>query len=328
MATVYCTPADIQRYFVDAPQFAKKLILLGQDFVQVGSTDVWILHASGIVGDLYRDGKDLIGSIQTAIVDVDTANDWYYDTATDALYVQMVASTAPTDDGLRYESAPDTFANIMDRACESGSQMLESVLDNRFPRPIPPGKNTARTYDDIVIEGAARFGIISLIESTEPGHPLVEDQKEFLWGSADLENDEQSGLIGRLNSGKNRLSWEITPSDTGEIYAGTLNAATTGQLIDRIGRSSVLYEKLKVSIGTGGVITSGVANATVTYSVVDKSGNSVIDETLIDMDFQEMGVGLQARFTDGVYTANDFWFVEAEGSQSQTSTVSTVKLVR
>ena len=104
---------------------------------------------------------------------------------------------------------------------------------------------------------------------------------------------------------------------SGIIREVSINANSTGSVIDVRGRPSVDWDVIKIVISTAGTFTSGSAS-TVKYDTfvkddtglkIDKSTNAEV----IDGGYQDVGHGMQVRFSPGVYTINDEWELEISG---------------
>ena len=91
---------------------------------------------------------------------------------------------------------------------------------------------------------------------------------------------------------------------------------------------------IKVIISAGGTLTKGTANTSVKYSSYVSSSTglqtqSFIENEPINGDYQNIGHGLQARWSYGVTTTNDTWEIECSGAIPEAgSPVKTVQLER
>lgn len=322
---VYCTPDDLRKYFANLPRFDQKRKLNEGAFVSASfGTDVFALYDSGRIGVLYRDGRDLSAGKKTDSGDISANGDWYYDEIEDVLYMQVDTGETPSDDRLFWDCAPNTYLNILGDACKIGSAKLESELDTRFPRPIPPGENTEEHYDYEVIEISARLAIIHLITTTDPSNVQAEIHRST------LTNETETGLLDRLNAGDIKLSFEQTRSDSGgdQIIPSSVDAATTGYPTDAQGETTVLFQRIHIIIVVGGDFTTGTAQETLTYKTADIQGNQIVGETLIDGQHQDIGCGIKVRFVPGKYTADDTWRTDVAQQPNSTSTMVQSRVTR
>jgi len=113
----------------------------------------------------------------------------------------------------------------------------------------------------------------------------------------------------------------------------SIDASTTGAIVDTYGYPSVSYDRIKVIIETGGTFAAG-STSTVTYKtfVGDDSGlkiNANQEAEVVDGSFQSIGHGVYVRFSTGVYTANDEWEVEVTGlDHTSGGGIETIQLKR
>jgi hypothetical protein len=320
----YCVVADLQKYVSTIDSYDLKVELADFEFQSLGS-DVFQLDDSGSVIIAYRNGVDL-GAAAANVGAVSSDGDWFYDAALDRFTIKLGASDSPTDADIRLQRAPETWADAKTYAVQLGQSKVEQELDERFPRPLPKVADnpTGDDYDQAVVELNALYACVHLIKSSGSDDWLAVQNRIF--------NEQETGILDRLNAGEIKLSFELTRSDDGQIKAISLDAATTGDLVDAIGTPSTDYEVYLITIGTGGTLTAGTENTTIDYTVTDSQGSEVQGATIITGLFQAMGGGMSARFTssaDGlVYTAADKWSLTVQTEGVDTSVVGTITMTR
>ena len=318
MAQPYISWSDVRSVLANVDAYDSKIALPEHDFV-ASTQDT--LDDCGYIGRLYRDGVDL-GAAESTAVAVDADGEWFYDSATDKLY------TFNTNDPDTYiwEAAPDTLANLQALYMNKGAEMLESVLDNRFPRPLPKSQRaySGGDYEAPVVNTCALFAAREAILATDPGSPDLIRIENQLW------NEAGTGIVDMIRAGTFKFGFETTESDKeGEITEGTINAATTGYPIETFGESTVSFARVKVSIGTGGTITYGTANAAVTYSVIGGDGEAIVTNELVDItQIQPVGNGVSVSWAPGVYTANDFWYIDMRQHSTTSGPIGSIDLRR
>lgn len=302
----YCTSADMHKLFADLGSYDVKTQLPEHDFEAYSAT-VDMLKNSGLVTVLYRDSEDL-GAAGT-LVGLSSDGDWYYDPSVDVLFV--FCTNDPNT--YQWESAPQDWADALADAIKKGSEILESMLDSRFSRPLPKAQGGAlgRDYDYIIIKAAAICSIIELVSATDPEDAILERFQNM------LSNETEKGIIDRLNDGRLRLSSEITESDrSGEIVEVTIDGNTTGYPTSPLGTPSVEYGEYRIVIDTGGTIDiPATANTTVDFNVFNIDGDTIVSAELITGVYQSIGGGIKVRFVDGVYVADDEWLLTVRGEK-------------
>jgi hypothetical protein len=317
MAQPYITWSDVRSVLATIDDFDLKIPLNEESFV-ASTQDT--LSNCGYIARLYRDGTDL-GAAQATAVAVDSDGEWHYESSTDLL------TTFNTNDPDSYEwmAAPDTLANVQAKFMNTGAEMFEGV-NPRFPRPLPKSDRSysGAEYEAGIVKGVALFAAREAIINSDPGSPELFKVENQLW------NEQETGLIDLIKKGELKFEFELTDSDEhGEIVEGTLNAATTGYPTETFGDATVPYAKVKASIVTGGTVTYGTANTTVTYQVTDGDGTALVSATLLDIDaIQPVGHGVSISWAAGVYTANDFWYIYIRNHSTSSSIVSSFNLSR
>lgn len=306
---IYIIEADLYKTLTDLDQFDLKVDLPEQDFVTVSGI-VRSLDDAGNVDTLYRDGVDL-GAAEANAGAVTTDGEWFYDSAADKL--TLATTTAPSS--LRLEYSPQDWATAKSEAMERASEMFESYLDARYERPLPKTtrSNSSRDYDFYIIKATAILAVLELISGSDPRSPLIATLNNVLF------NEAETGIIDMINDGRINFSFEITDSDrSGEILDGSIDDATTGYPTEPTGQATVDHDIVTIKIATGGTLTIGTENTTVTYQVTDSQGVALISATYITGLFQSIGYGIVARFEPGIYTTNDTWTMVIKGLPSKT----------
>ena len=307
MSVSYCTSSDLTKAYAGVDGFDLKRRLPEFDFTTYAAS-VYSLHDAGYVGICYI--NSVAGTLVADVSSLSSDNDWYYDSDTDTLYIYSSAAINTK----RVEAAPDTISNLKTAAISDASEWVESVLDVRFPRPLT--KSSTGSYDYVLRHLTALKAVAILMYASQPDNPVVPSIER------QITNEDETGILDRLNKGDLKLSFEITQSDrSGGVEEGSVDANTTGFIADVAGSTTSIYEKLVVTIGTGGTITIGEDNTTVTYSVTTSDGRTMVSDTVIDtLYYNVTGVGTYIRFAPGVYTANDTWYITLQAETSKTAT--------
>ena len=175
---------------------------------------------------------------------------------------------------------------------------------------------TTKAYDEAVVRAAALISASYLIKPYDP------EQAEALEREA-YDPIDGTGLLDRIRNGEIALHNEVSlRKGAGIVREVSLNASTTGQIVDTRGYASTEWDVLKVVIETGGTFTAGSASS-VTYSVYegDSTGrktSKAVDANTITGGFDSGAGGIEIRFSPGVYTASDEWEIEISGDAPET----------
>lgn len=328
---VYAQAADLKKHFARIDEYDLKNKLSDYKFVQ-HSGNTWKLQDSGSVVVLYLNGEDQ-GSAVANVGALSNDYDWVYVTSEDCLYILFATGDTPTDNSWRIEAAPQDWDDAKTDAIKYASEMMESILDDRFPRPIPKttsSKVSGVEYDYWVVMCTSLLAAWHLVKATDPGgedHQNLTDQLGTPIGA------ENPGLLDKINNGDIKLSFELTDSDGAQIEEVSVNASSTGFPTEPIGEASVEYEAYIIEIVAGGTITNGTANTSVSYKVTNSQGETVVSTTIIDGNYyHEIGAGIKARFVaeeaGSVYTTGDKWVLIAQNEGINTSTIGSAEIVR
>lgn len=319
MAT-YCAVTDLQKYFTAIDNYDLKMDLPDFEFVNY-SGDKWKLGDSGACVVLYRSGIDL-GAASASEAALSAENDWFYDSSEDVLYIQLGSGDSPEDDDIRLQRSPQDWSDAKTYACQVGTSKVDQELDARFPRPIPKVDDnpTGDDYDQAIVELCALYACLHLIEAS--------GSEDYIDVSRRITNEEENGLLDRLNSGAIKLSFELTRSDSGEIKEITTDATTTGFLTDAIGTPSDTYEVYLATVAVGGTLSTGTENTTVTFGVTNSQGEVVQSNELMTGRYQSIGGGMSARWMPGVYVAGDQWSLTVKTTGPDTSTIGVIRMTR
>ena len=307
----YISSRDLKDVFPNLDEFDTKKPVYGW---VVDSGSRYVAHDSGLVTQLFVDGKDL-GSAQSAKTDVDANDEWFYDSATDAVYYYDDGSSP---DDLLMEAGED-FATLKTRVMKDASNYVDSKLDATLPREQFLLKDG--TYDYLIRRLTGLVAAYFLVKGKDPTSEIA----EALF-------DEAQMHIEDLNSGRAKLSFQNT-GDASKGIVRKISVAGSLNIVDTRGNYRGSYDRLKVIVTTAGAI------GTAKYSVYAKDedalkNNLVLQDEIINGDYQELAGGLQVRFQGSsdasTGTLNDEWEVEVMGLYEETDNpaIRSVKMTR
>ena len=307
----YISSRDLKDVFPNLDEFDTKKPVYGW---VVDSGSRYVAHDSGLVTQLFVDGKDL-GSAQSAKTDVDANDEWFYDSATDAVYYYDDGSSP---DDLLMEAGED-FATLKTRVMKDASNYVDSKLDATLPREQFLLKDG--TYDYLIRRLTGLVAAYFLVKGKDPTSEIA----EALF-------DEAQMHIEDLNSGRAKLSFQNT-GDASKGIVRKISVAGSLNIVDTRGNYRGSYDRLKVIVTTGGAI------GTAKYSVYAKDedalkNNLVLQDEIINGDYQELAGGLQVRFQGSsdasTGTLNDEWEVEVMGLYEETDNpaIRSVRMTR
>jgi len=303
----YCdTNTDLQYIVPDINNYNLRRVV-PSDWVASGTTDLYYLYSAGYVTQLFYNGEEM-----TSVTDTPNANkEFNYNTSTGLLSFFLENSSTSLLDSAVIEAGRDWYDTKVE-AVRKASDLCRNVL----PVPIYPRKGvgtasaTGNDYPEIIVRSTAIIACADLVR------PFDKEKGDEIMAMA--MNPEGTGYLDMVRTGQIALSQdEGMAKHSGIIREISINASTTGSVIDVRGRPSVDWDVIKIVISTAGTFTSGSASG-VKYDtyVKDDTGLKIdksSDAEVIDGGFQDVGHGMQVRFSPGVYTINDEWELEISG---------------
>ena len=303
----YCdTNTDLQYIEPNINNYNLRRVLPG-DWILSGTTDLYYLYSAGYVTQLFKDGEEM-----TSVTDTPNANkEFNYNTSTGLLSFYLTSSSVTILNSAVIESGRDWYDTKVE-AVRKASDLCRNVL----PVPIYPRKgvgmasSTGNDYPEIIVRSTAIIACADLIR------PFDKEKGDELMAMA--MNPDGTGYLDMVRTGQIALSQdEGLAKHSGIIREVSINANTTGSIIDVRGKPTVDWDVIKIIISTAGTFTSGSASG-VKYDtyVKDDTGLKIdksSDAEVIDGGFQDVGHGMQVRFSPGLYTSNDEWELEISG---------------
>ena len=303
----YCdTNTDLQFIEPNINNYNLRRVLPG-DWVASGTTDLYYLYSAGYVTQLFYNGEEM-----TSVTDTPDANkEFNYNTSTGLLSFFYESSSTSLLNSAVIESGRDWYDTKVE-AVAKASDLCRNVL----PVPIYPRKGvgmasaTGNDWPEIIVRSTAIIACADLIR------PYDKEKGDELMAMA--MNPEGTGYLDMVRTGQIALSQdEGLAKHSGIIREISINASSTGSVIDVRGTPSVDWDVIKIIISTAGTFATGSASGVKFDSfVADSTGlkiTKIADAVIIDGSFQDVGHGMQVRFSPGVYTINDEWELEVSG---------------
>ena len=303
----YCdTNTDLSYIVPDINNYNLRRVLPG-DWVASGTTDLYYLYSAGYVTQLFYNGEEM-----TSVTDTPNANkEFNYNTSTGLLSFYLTSSSTSLLNSAVIEAGRDWYDTKVE-AVRKASDLVRNVL----PVPIYPRKgvgmasSTGNDYPEIIVRSTAIIACADLVR------PFDKEKGDELMAMA--MNPDGTGYLDMVRKGEIALSQdEGLAKHSGIIREVSVNANTTGSIIDVRGKPTVDWDVIKIIISTAGTFTSGSASG-VKYDtyVKDDTGLKIdksSDAEVIDGGFQDVGHGMQVRFSPGLYTISDEWELEISG---------------
>lgn len=321
--TAFCNiNTDLQSIVSDIDRFDRKRVLMPS--WTNPSSNIYRLHNTGYIENLYKDGLEL-----TKVTDTPNAdNEFKYSESTDYVDVFLASSSVSAFNSSVFEGGQD-WEDLKNRVVKEQADRIRSYLN----RPIYKRNNSTyqgasdRDYDFIIIRINAILACADLIKSQDPERAQIIEEMAL--------SPDGNGLLDKLKR-KEYVLWNETSfrSESGIISEVSVNTSSTGYIEDiKLNTPPMTdYDEVKVIISTAGTFSVGSAS-TVKYDVFvkDSTGlktHKVIDGEVITGDYQSLAYGAQIRFQAGVYTLNDEWAVTFQSAEIPIGQVKSGQIYR
>ena len=314
--TYYCnTTTDLLTIVPGLDGYDSKRIVTNWS---VHSGSVYRADSIGYIAMLYQGGREL-GAGQSALIDVDATDEWYFDSAEDVVY--FYSTTDPNE--LSMEAGED-WAGLKLRKVQEQAERIRSYV----PFPILPRKGvgtesaSSREYDWIIINANSTLACAELVRPYDSELSL-ELEKRI------IDPETELGTLDLLKKGEYQLWNQGENQDS--LRSVSVNASTTSSIVDVKGNPSAEWDIIKIIIDTGGTLSSG-SSSSIKYSTYgrDETGIKIlkiVDDETVTGGWDYVGHGMYVRFSAGVLTTNDEWELEVSGMRENPS-IKTAKLWR
>lgn len=295
----YCTSSDLKTIFPQIDEYDTKSQIYGFSLVD-GETNKWVAYNTGLVNNLFADGKYL-GISSGSEASVNSDEDWYFNESLDTLWLYLGNNIDPND---KLMESGENWNSTKKSLISDASNYFDSRVDGSVPRS--QFKTQDGTYDYLVIRTTALITCTFLLKAHDPTNEIV-----------GVFEEEINFNIELINSGKSKLSYQVSgDADKGSVKE--IGVSGTMYIVDTRGSYSGTYDRIMVAIVTGGLV--GVATYDVSIKSADKlKSNKVVSSKVITGDYQPLAGGLEIRFQGSGDSASaiagDEWEVEVFGQQ-------------
>tara|TARA_R100001230_G_C5680171_1_gene186869 strand:+ start:495 stop:1481 length:987 start_codon:yes stop_codon:yes gene_type:complete len=289
--------------------------VLPSNFTTTDTSNLYQLNNTGYISQLYKDGVEM-----SAVTDTPNAdNEYNYSSSTDSFQFFLASSSVSALNSSVFEASRD-WETLKTEAVKRASDFIRNYL----PFPIHKNKGVGTSdavgndYPEIIVRSTAVMAVESLIR------PYDVEKADTIKSQAMNENG--TGWLDMLRTGQISLySSESEQKYKGILKDVSVNANTTGAVVDVKGRASTEWDVIKILISNGGTITAGSANTDVKYSTYTRNEkglkmNQDVNEEVIDCGWQSAGHNMWIRFSPGLYTTNDEFELEVSGVLDQSFT--------
>jgi hypothetical protein len=296
-----CTQEDMQSILPSLGEYNRNTVLTTWS---IHSGNVYKSPSSGRVDMLYRDGNELTSVADLASVDSD--GEYFYDSSKDVVYLYSSANPSTNH---TIETGKD-FTDTVTEAKNRASELVRSIV----AKPIYKRKGvgyqgeTTRNYDEVLILSTAAMAVALMVRPFDMELATEIEEKYNNEG-------DPPGILQLVRDGFIKLHHEFSADRSqGLIVPVNVDSSTTGSIVDISGSPS-RTDVLRIQITTGGTLAYGSASSII-YKVMasDDTGvqtTAIVEGETLTGNYDTLGMGLKFKASQGVFTAGDYWFVDA-----------------
>jgi len=313
----YCSQADIQFVLPEMAKYNQRTIL-SPNWVASGTSNLYYNYSTGPMTVLFKDGQDLSTEHGSQ---PGSDNQWRYVEADGKLEYYLASSSASALNGAIFEGGIDAdthLTSVIARSSDFVRSMSGSI--SIYPRKgVGVASATGNDWPELIVMSTAHMAA-SFITA-----PYDQELSENLSGK--VSNAEGTGWLDLLRRGEVTINQqESLQKNHGIVRRVSLDNSTTSDIVDVMGKPSVSWDLIKISIdsGAGGTLTRG-SNSSITYSTKGSNDDGLQVEALYSSEtvtggWNEVGHGMYVRWSPGVLTASDTWEMEISGELDSTAT--------
>ena len=247
----YCNlTTDLQLAFKDIERYFNKDTL--DTFAQAsGQSNTYEKRNTGYYGAVWQNGNALTS--KTSIADVESnPSSFYYDETNDILYLSMDDGNDPDSAPDVIEAATDTWNGFKTTMRNDAQELMESMLDPKYPRPIPFAATSynSENYDFDIRFSCALLTCYLIISQQDPSNPFAGKLLEKVWNPV-----KDTGILWEYYIHQKAFSFETTKDEfKGNIEVITYGSSSSG-IIYLTGNPDVsLRRKYRIKFTTAGVV--------------------------------------------------------------------------
>lgn len=311
-----CGVKDVLFVLPEASKFHQRTIL-SPNWKTSSISNIYYLYGANYVSStacLFRDGQDL-GTEQGSQPSSD--NTWRFIEASNRLEFYLASSSASVLNGSIWEMGEDADTYMSNVIIPRSSSMIRSMANQPlYPqRGVGIQSGTTNNFPEPVVLATAYLSASYMVGESDA------ELSQALYDK--VTNPEETGIMDRLrSSGITLYSHQDMAKAKGVVTRQSVNASTTGDVVDVRGRCNIEYDLISIQVSTpssSATLTAGSANTNITYTCKGWSSAglqtaTLVSERLITGGYDPVGRGtLEVRFSYGTFYDNDTFWLETTG---------------
>jgi len=320
----YCTIEDIQLVAPFVFDYDRKRTITNWvSHSGSGNDEIWKAGSVGKFTILYE--NDIEQTSVADVVSIDADGKYFFDEDADVVYFAPTTNANPNYD-VTVTAGRDN-KTLFDEFISRSSDFIRAYINKPIykNKGVGTGDSLGRDFPEVIVRATALLAASMAILPYDEQHGLRLQNQVY-------DTETGTGLLDLIRKGVIALDSDETKRDK-IVKEVSINASTTGAIVDTFGYPSVSYDRIKIVIETGGTFAAGT-DSTVTYKTFTGSDkglkvHATQEAEIIDGSFQPVGHGVYVRFSTGVYTANDEWEIEVSGlNHTAGSGIETIQMKR
>ena len=320
----YCTIDDIQLVAPFVFDYDRKRTISNWvNHSGSGSSEIWKAGSVGKTEMLYE--NDIEQTNVDSVGDINADGKFYYNASADVLYFRPTDSNNPNYD-VTVAVGRDN-ETLFNEFISRSSDFVRSYINKPIykNKGVGTGDSLGRDFPEVIVRSTA---LLSASMAIMP----YDAEKGGEIQSLAYDPITNNGLLDMVRDGTISLDQDEDGREA-IVKEVSINASTTGAIVDTFGTPNTSYDRIKVIISTAGTFaagsSSGVKFTSYTGSDAGLKMNVVENAKTIDGGLQHIGHGVCVRFSTGVYTINDEWEVEVSGLEHTSGGgINTIQLKR
>ncbi len=288
-----------------------------------GNSEVWKAGSVGKFTMLFE--NDIEQTLVADISSIDADGKYFFDEDADVVYLMPTTNANPNYD-VTVTAGRDN-KTLFNEFISRSSDFIRAYINKPIykNKGVGTGDSLGRDFPEVIVRATALLAASMAILPYDEQHGLRLQNQVY-------DTEGGTGLLDLIRKGVIALDSDETKRDK-IVKEVSINANTTGAIVDTIGTPSTDYDRIKVIIVQGGTFAAG-STSSITYRSYTKNSdglkvNEVQNVEIVDGGFQAVGHGVYVRFSTGVYTADDEWEIEVSGlNHTAGGGVETIQLKR
>jgi len=290
----------------------------------------------GYTGNCWENGNKL--TVKTSIAEVEAAAaSWWYDSATDIIYIHPTGSGDPAD--FTIEIGVD-HEDMLTRCRNRAMSRMDAWLNKIMITPLIEREvddHFTGGYEEPLVTACAALTLYYAINQRDPHDEDALTLYKMAWNpepSDDADDNEVKGIINMYLEGDLVRVDDVSPRESGNynIFPNSSNTTAEPGIQLEGNFTGSTFQMWRITITTG-----GAPDGTMIWKFSDDDGTtdtrtSITSKTTGTSNlFETVSGAIKVKFTASTYTATDYWQIQLypmDSTLEQGSKIGSITLCR